>query len=84
MYFLESKTIDGIVHLMVFGCGPDSIAGEMAARFYKRDPNVQLLQLVFDDLTAEAGIRTRIEAFTDMLKRRKQKVAVHLPTLRIT
>jgi len=84
MYFLESKTVDGIIHMMIFGCGPDSMAGEMAARFYKRKPDVQLLQLVFDDLTAEAGLRTRLEAFTDMLKRRDKKVAIHLPTLRVT
>ncbi|MHA1244352.1 MAG: acyl-CoA dehydratase activase-related protein [Candidatus Heimdallarchaeota archaeon] len=84
MYFLESKTADGIIHMMIFGCGPDSMAGEMAARFYKRKPDVQLLQLVFDDLTAEAGLRTRLEAFTDMLKRRDKKVAIHLPTLRVT
>ena len=84
MYFLESKTADGIIHLMIFGCGPDSIAGEMAARFYKRNPKIQLLQLVLDDLTAEAGLRTRLEAFIDMLNRRENKVAIHLPTLRVT
>lgn len=83
MYFLDKKTADGIIHLMIFSCGPDSVAGEMAARFYKRDPEVSLLQLVFDDLTAEAGLRTRIEAFVDMLNRRDKKVAIHLPTLRV-
>jgi len=80
MYFLESKTVDGIIHLMIFGCGPDSVAGEMAARFYKRNPQIQLLQLVFDDLTAEAGLRTRLEAFIDMLKRREKKIC-HSPIL---
>ena len=84
MHFLESKTIDGIVHIMIFGCGPDSIAGEMAARFYKRNPDVQLLQLVVDDLTAEAGMKTRIEAFIDMLKRRGAKNAIYLPALRVS
>ncbi len=84
MHFLESKTVDGIIHLMIFGCGPDSIVGEMAARFYKRKPETLLLQLVLDDLTAEAGLRTRIEAFIDMIKRREKKVAIHLPTLRIS
>ncbi len=69
MHFLESKTVDGIVHLLIFSCGPDSIAGEIAARFSKRDSAIPLLQLVFDELTAEAGMRTRIEAFVDMLRR---------------
>ncbi|MGC9779843.1 MAG: hypothetical protein HZR80_11420 [Candidatus Heimdallarchaeota archaeon] len=69
MHFLESKTVDGIIHIMVFSCGPDSIAGEMAARFSNRNPAVPLLQLVFDELTAETGLKTRIEAFIDMLRR---------------
>ncbi|HUT80865.1 MAG TPA: acyl-CoA dehydratase activase-related protein [Candidatus Bathyarchaeia archaeon] len=84
MYFLENKTVDGIIQLMIFSCGPDSLAGELASIFAKRQKEVQLLQIVFDDLTAEAGMRTRIEAFIDMLKRRKEKTAYHIPTLRIT
>jgi predicted nucleotide-binding protein (sugar kinase/HSP70/actin superfamily) len=73
MYFLESRTVDGIIHIIIFSCGPDSIAGDLAARFSKRNPAVPLLQLVFDELTGEAGLRTRIEAFVDMLRRRKMK-----------
>jgi predicted nucleotide-binding protein (sugar kinase/HSP70/actin superfamily) len=73
MYFLESKTVDGIIHLMIFSCGPDSIAGELASRLSKRDPTIPLLQLVFDELTGEAGLRTRIEAFADMLRRGAEK-----------
>lgn len=84
MYFLESGTVDGIIHIMIFSCGPDSLAGELASRFARRQHDVQLLQLVFDDLTAEAGMNTRIEAFVDMLRRRKEKIAYHIPTLRVT
>jgi predicted nucleotide-binding protein (sugar kinase/HSP70/actin superfamily) len=73
MYFLESKTVDGIIHIMIFSCGPDSIAGDLAARFSKRNPAIPLLQLVFDELTGEAGLRTRIEAFVDMLRRKRMK-----------
>ncbi|MHA2357538.1 MAG: acyl-CoA dehydratase activase-related protein [Candidatus Heimdallarchaeaceae archaeon] len=78
MYFMESKTVDGIIHLMIFSCGPDSIAGEMAARLSKRKPDIPLLQLVFDELTAEAGMKTRIEAFVDMLRRSGAEQAVFL------
>lgn len=80
MYFLENKTIDGIIHLMIFSCGPDSITGEMAARLSNKKPEVPLLQLVFDELTAEAGMRTRIEAFVDMLRRSASEQAVFLTT----
>lgn len=80
MHFIESKTVDGIIHLMIFSCGPDSIAGEIAARLSKRDPTVPLLQLVFDELTAEAGMKTRIEAFLDMLRRSEDEQSLLLTT----
>ncbi|MEE9411349.1 MAG: 2-hydroxyacyl-CoA dehydratase, partial [Candidatus Heimdallarchaeota archaeon] len=80
MHFIESKTVDGIIHLMVFSCGPDSIAGEIAARVSKRNPDIPLLQLVFDELTAETGLRTRIEAFIDMLRRSEADQVIFLST----
>ena len=80
MYFLENKTVDGVIHLMVFSCGPDSVAGEMAARISNKKPDIPLLQLVFDELTAEAGMKTRIEAFVDMLRRSAEEQAVFLTT----
>ncbi|NHJ48701.1 MAG: hypothetical protein FK733_13030 [Asgard group archaeon] len=80
MHFLESKTVDGIIHILIFSCGPDSIAGEMASQFSKRDPLVPLLQLVFDELTAETGLKTRLEAFTDMLRRSTYHKPIMLAT----
>jgi predicted nucleotide-binding protein (sugar kinase/HSP70/actin superfamily) len=72
MHFLEEKSIDGIIHIIIFSCGPDSIAGEMVSRFSTRNPTVPVLQLTFDELTGEAGLRTRLEAFIDMVKRKKK------------
>ena len=72
MHFIERKSIDGIIHLIIFSCGPDSITGEMAARYAQRDPSVPLLQLTFDELTSETGLETRIEAFLDLSRRRKK------------
>ena len=72
MHFLESKTIDGILQLIVFSCGPDSIIGEMSTRYFRRDPEIPLLQLVLDELSSETGLKTRIEAFLDMIERRKK------------
>ncbi len=70
MYFLENNTIDGILQLAVFSCGPDSIVLELAARYSKRQPETPLLQLVIDELTSELGFSTRLEAFFDMIDRR--------------
>lgn len=80
--FLRSKTVDGIIHINTFSCGPDSIAGEVASQFAKRLNSVTLLQLTFDELTGEAGLNTRLEAFIDMLNRkRKKKCPSPFPTL---
>ncbi|NHJ41177.1 MAG: hypothetical protein FK731_14185 [Asgard group archaeon] len=80
MHYIEKKNIDGIIQLMIFSCGPDSVAGEMALQYSKRDPTVPLLQLVFDELTAETGLKTRIEAFVDMLRRRDKEKLVYITT----
>lgn len=72
MHFLKDQSIDGIIHIIIFSCGPDSIVGEMVSRFSKRNPAVPVLQLVFDELTGEAGLKTRLEAFLDMVSRKKQ------------
>ena len=81
MYFLENKSIDGIIHLIIFSCGPDSIVGEMAARFSQRNPSVPLLQLTFDELTSETGLMTRIEAFLDLSIRRQKHCQLLTPIL---
>ncbi len=71
LHFLENETIDGIIHIIIFSCGPDSIVGELASRYSHRFQSVPLLQLTFDELTGEAGLNTRLDAFFDMIKRRK-------------
>jgi predicted nucleotide-binding protein (sugar kinase/HSP70/actin superfamily) len=71
MHFLDDKSIDGIIHIIIFSCGPDSIVGEMVARFSKRKPEIPVLQLTFDELTGETGLKTRLEAFMDMVNRKK-------------
>ncbi|MHA1447171.1 MAG: hypothetical protein ACTSSN_10790, partial [Candidatus Heimdallarchaeaceae archaeon] len=44
------------------------------SRFSMREPEIPLLQIVLDELTSETGINTRIEAFLDMLERKKTKI----------
>ena len=78
MYFLETKSIDGIIHIMIFSCGPDSIAGEMASYFAMENYSIHFLQLTFDELTGEAGLMTRLEAFVDMIRREKKPLKIDL------
>lgn len=63
--------VDGIVYLTSFGCGPDSMAMELARREIVAPHGKPFLEVVLDEHSADSGVRTRAEAFVDMLKRRK-------------
>ena len=73
-YLIESGSIDGLVHLGSFGCGPDSFLRELIADKIRKYPEIAYLSLILDEHTGEAGLVTRLEAFIDLIERRKIKV----------
>jgi predicted nucleotide-binding protein (sugar kinase/HSP70/actin superfamily) len=68
-YYLMSQ-VDGIISVVAFGCGPDSMMIDVVARAAKRQFHKPLVNITIDEHTAEAGLVTRLEAFVDMLQRR--------------
>lgn len=70
-HYLKDNKIDGIVTVTAFGCGPDSLMIEIITRKAKQF-NKPLLNLTIDEQTGEAGFVTRLEAFVDMLFRKKR------------
>lgn len=70
-HYLKENKIDGIITMTAFGCGPDSLMIERITRKSKQF-NKPLLNLTIDEHTGEAGFITRIEAFVDMLYRKKR------------
>ncbi len=61
---------DGAVHLKPFGCMPEVNAMSALQRI-SRDHGFPILFVSCDAQAAEAGLRTRVEAFADMLRARK-------------
>lgn len=57
--------VDGIIFLVTFPCGPDSLMTELCVRKIKDKP---ILVIVLDELQGEAGLRTRIESFVDLIQ----------------
>lgn len=64
------RPLSGIVFMTCFACGPDALVGELIGRQAQR-LGIPYMQLSLDEHTAEAGLITRLEAFTDMIKRRR-------------
>ena len=61
---------DGILHVKSFGCIPELNAGPVLTRLSHRE-GIPILPMSFDTHTGELGVKTRIEAFVDMLRMRK-------------
>lgn len=70
-HYLNSD-VDGIIGVMTFGCGPDSLMMDMVSRQATRLQAASFMSLTLEEHTAEAGLVTRLEAFTDMVYRRKR------------
>ncbi|MDQ7095834.1 acyl-CoA dehydratase activase-related protein [Desulfosporosinus sp. PR] len=70
--FAQDRTIDGIIYLTCFGCGTDSMVQELVARKV-RDQHKPYMVITLDEHTGEAGLVTRLEAFLDMVERRKAR-----------
>lgn len=58
---------------MPAGCMPE-IVGRAALDRISEEKGISCLTLVFDEISGEAGYITRIEAFIDMLERKKSNV----------
>ena len=71
-HYLQNE-VDGVIGIMAFGCGPDSLMMDMVRRQSGRLKATPFLCLTLEEHTAEAGIITRLEAFTDMIYRKKRK-----------
>jgi len=62
--------IDGIIHIMPFSCMPEIVAQNILPKVSKKE-NIPVLELILDEQTGKAGNITRIEAFVDLVKRKK-------------
>jgi len=66
------ERVDGIVVLLSFPCGPDSLVAELVQRKIR---DVPVCVIVLDELTASGGLQTRIESFCDIVKMRGTRSA---------
>lgn len=71
-FYLLNNSVDGIIALSAFGCGPDSLMVD-EIQYHANERNMPMIHLTIDEHTGEAGFVTRLEAFVDMLSRKKIK-----------
>ena len=62
---------DGVIQVLPFTCMPEIVAQSVLPEI-SRDFALPILYLVLDEHSAEAGIHTRLEAFVDLMARKKR------------
>jgi len=64
------KGYDGVLHILPFPCMPESTVAPILDDI-SHEYKMPVMRLIFDAHTAEAGLATRLEAFVDILQRKK-------------
>lgn len=64
---------DGVIQLAPFTCIPEIVAKSILPRV-SRDFNIPVLSLTIDEQTGRAGVETRLEAFVDLLRQRREQM----------
>ncbi|HLB45402.1 MAG TPA: hypothetical protein VJL59_00120, partial [Anaerolineales bacterium] len=65
------KGFDGVVEILPFTCEPEITALNILPRV-SRDFDIPVMTFIFDQQTGRAGMKTRLEAFVDLLYRRRE------------
>ncbi|MEZ0535877.1 acyl-CoA dehydratase activase-related protein [Caldicellulosiruptoraceae bacterium PP1] len=62
----KNKGYNGIIHVFPLTCMPEIMAKSIMINTYK-DLDIPFMSLVLDEHSSEVGIKTRIEAFADLI-----------------
>lgn len=73
--YAEERGIDGIIHISPFTCMPEIMSQNIFPAM-RENCDVPILPLIMDEQTGKAGYLTRLEAFVDLMRRRKRKNAM--------
>jgi predicted nucleotide-binding protein (sugar kinase/HSP70/actin superfamily) len=69
------RGFDGVIQIFPFGCMPEIVSKSILPTI-AREKDFPIMTLVVDELTGEAGYMTRIEAFLDLIERRKKRCII--------
>lgn len=74
LYWARNNLVDGLIYVIAFPCGPDSFIQTIIEYEVSQLKNlsIPIMPFVIDEHSSPVGQDTSIEAFTDMLKKRKQ------------
>lgn len=69
--YASERQIDGVVHVGPFNCVPE-IVSQCILPHVSKNEKIPVISLLMDEHTGKAGMKTRIEAFVDLLHRQRK------------
>lgn len=66
---------DGVIQILPLNCMPEIVAKSIL-KSVSKDLDFPIMTLVVDEMTGEAGYSTRLEAFVDLIAKRREKVSI--------
>ncbi len=73
--YAKERNVDGLIHVSPFTCMPEIMSQNIFPKM-REDVNLPILTLIMDEQTGRAGYITRLEAFVDLMRRKKMKKAL--------
>lgn len=74
--YAKERNIDGLIHVSPFTCMPEIMSQNIFPKM-REDTNLPILSLIMDEQTGKAGYITRLEAFVDLMRRKKNKAMLN-------
>lgn len=69
--YLSKKNYDGIIHIKPFGCTPEITAFPIIQKICE-DNKIPIIFFSYDEESGTEGIKTRLEAFKDLITIRRE------------
>ena len=73
--YAKERNVDGLIHVSPFTCMPEIMSQNIFPKM-REDVNLPILSLIMDEQTGRAGYITRLEAFVDLMRRKKMKAKI--------
>ncbi len=73
--YAKERNVDGLIHVSPFTCMPEIMSQNIFPKM-REDTSLPILSLIMDEQTGRAGYITRLEAFVDLMRRKKMKVKI--------
>lgn len=73
--YASERGIDGIIHISPFTCMPEIMSQNIFPSM-RESCDIPILPLIMDEQTGKAGYLTRLEAFVDLMRRRKRRIII--------